>query len=223
MLNAQNDTSAYIESPLQQQNINTLENIKTKLGVKFSMGLHTFRGDAFDNEKLMFGFGTGMYHIIDLNKKKSVKIHYEFNLSFKGSKFSKPNDTSFSKISLSYCELPVFFDFKLNKNKKPTYLLIGGQIGFMFKNSITQGFGQYGEVKANGLPFKKFDYCHAFGFRKELGNGISTQITLKYGIVNIYSDRFNPDVNDQYKGIYPKFKDGTHSAKNISFEWAFMF
>ncbi len=220
---AQTDTIGYIESPLQQQNIDTDDNIKTKLGVKFTLGGHTFRGSAFDNAHPLFGFGAGMYNIIDLNKKKSLKLQWELNLTFKGSKFAKPNDTSFSKISLSYFELPVYLSIKLSKNKLPAHLIVGAQLGYLFKSSITQGFGQYGEVKLNGLPFKSFDFSPAIGFRKELGSGISMQFTTKYGMVNIYTDKFDPTVDERYKGIYPVFKNGAHDVHNLSFELAFLF
>jgi hypothetical protein len=49
-----------IEAPLQQQNIDTEEKTKTKLGIKFTMGAHTFRGDAFDNKVPRYGFGVGV-------------------------------------------------------------------------------------------------------------------------------------------------------------------
>jgi hypothetical protein len=215
-----------VESPLNQQNINTDEKLKTRLGVKFTLGGHTFRGTAFDKEKALYGFGAGMFQVVNLNKKKTLQLQWELNLTFKGSKFSKPTDTSntfFSKISLSYAELPVFLSFKLDKSKNPSYLLIGGQFGFLFKSSITQGLGQYGEVLHNGLPFKKYDFSPALGLRKELGSGISMQFTGKYGMTNIYSGKFDPAVTPDYKDVFPRFKDGAHDVHNLSFELAFLF
>ncbi|MFM6982931.1 MAG: hypothetical protein ACKOXF_02280, partial [Chitinophagaceae bacterium] len=73
-----------VEAPLQQQNIDTEEQTKTKLGVKFTLGNHLFVGNAFDNEKLLFGFGAGVYNIIGLNKAKTVNLHYEVNFTFRG-------------------------------------------------------------------------------------------------------------------------------------------
>jgi hypothetical protein len=90
------------EAPLQQQNVNTDEILKTKLGVKFTMGGHSFLGTAFDNARPLYGFGAGMYNIVDLNKNKTLKFQWEMNLTFKGSKFGKTNDTSFSKISYKF-------------------------------------------------------------------------------------------------------------------------
>ena len=213
-----------IEAPLQQQNVDTDEKINTKLGVKFTLGGHTLTGDAFDKSKAMYGFGAGAYQIIDLNKKKSIQMQWELNLTFKGSKFGKPTDTSstyFSKISLSYAELPVYFSFKLTKSKQPLYVLVGGQIGWLFKSSITQGLGQYGEVLHNNLPFKHVDFSPAIGFRKDLGSGIAMQFTTKYGYTNIYTGKFN--TNPAYINVFPQFKDGTHNAHNLSFELAFLF
>ncbi len=216
----------YIESPLQQQNINTSEKLKSQLGVKFTMGGHSFLGTAFDKAKPLYGSGAGMFDIIPLNKSKTLRLHWELNLTFKGSKFSKPSDTSntfFSKISLSYAELPVYLSIQLNKNKFPFHLIMGGQFGFLFKSSVSQGLGQYGEVLHNGLPFKNYDFSTACGLRKEIGSGISMQFTGKYGLTNIYSNKFDPDVTPDYKDVFPRFKNGTYKANNISFEFAFLF
>lgn len=213
-----------IEAPLQQQNVDTDEKIKTKLGVKFTLGGHTFLGNAFDKAKPMYGFGAGAYQIIDLDQKKNIQLQWELNLTFKGSKFGKPTDTSntyFSKISLSYAELPLYIGFKLTDDKNPLYILMGAQIGYLFKSSITQGLGQYGEVLHNNLPFKRIDFSPALGFRKSLGSGISVQFTGKYGYSNIYSSKFIS--NPAYINVFPQFKDGTRNTHNLSFELAFMF
>lgn len=213
-----------IESPLQQQNIDTDEKLKTKLGVKFTVGSHTFRGNAFDKSKLLYGFGAGAYQIIDLDKKKNLQLQWELNLTFKGSKFGKPSDTSntyFSKISLSYAEIPVYFGIKLNKSKQPYYMLLGGQFGWLFKSSLTQGLGQYGEVLHNNLPFRRIDFSPAIGFRKEIGSGISMQFSTKYGLTNIYTGKFI--TNPAYIDVFPQFKDGTFNAHNLSFEFAVLF
>lgn len=213
-----------IDAPLQQQNVDTDEKLKTKLGVKFTLGGHTFLGNAFDKTKPVYGFGAGAYQIIDLDKDKNIQLQWELNLTFKGSKFGKPSDTSntyFSKISLSYAELPVYFGFKLTDDKNPLYILMGAQIGYLFKSSITQGLGQYGEVLHNNLPFKRIDLSPAIGFRKSLGSGISMQFTTKYGYSNIYTNKFI--TNPAYSNVFPTFKDGTHNAHNLSFELAFLF
>jgi hypothetical protein len=220
-----------IESPLQQQNIDTEENTKTKLGIKFTMGGHTFRGNAFDNEKPKYGFGIGIYNIVHLNKKKTQNFQWEFNFTFKGSKFARPNDTSFSRISLSYIELPVYYSYALNpKNSKPFHLLAGMQFSYMFRNSINKSYDKWGTVKSD-LPFVRYDFAPALGFRKDLGSGISLQFTSKIGLINIYTNTFkertdNPDPDDQnynYSDIYPRFKDGTHQARNLSFELSLFF
>jgi len=221
-----------VEAPLQQQNLNTEEQTKTKLGVKFTMGGHTFRGTAFDNEKPLYGFGAGIYNIIALDKAKNYNLHWEMNLTFKGSKFAKPNDTSFSKISLAYLELPVYFSIKLANTPKnlPFHLLLGGQFGYLFRSSINKAYGKFGEVKTD-LPFKRIDVAPAIGFRKEIGNGMSLQFCAKAGLLNIWSDGFrdrtvnyDPDVkNYDYRDITPAFKDGTHNVRNLSFEFSFMF
>ncbi len=222
-----------IEAPLQQQNIDTDEKLKTKLGVKFTMGGHTFKGDAFDNSIPVFGFGAGMYNIIDLTKNRRLKLQWELNLTFKGSKFGKPKDTAgisksayatyYSKMSLSYAELPVYLSIQLSKSKTPLHLLVGGQVGFLFKSSVIQGLGQYGEVLHNGLPFKKYDFSAGIGLRQDLGSGICVQFTTKYGLTNIYSNKFDPSVTPYYQDVFPRFKDGNHQAHNLSFEFAFLF
>lgn len=218
-------------APLQQQNVNTDENLKTKLGVKFTMGGHSFLGTAFDNAHPLYGFGAGMYNIIDLNKKKDLQLHWEMNLTFKGSKFAKPNDTSFSKISLAYLELPVYLSVELFNTSKnqPLYLLLGGQFSYLFRSSINKAYGKFGEVKTD-LPFKKVDWAPVLGLRKNIGNGMSLQFCGKVGMRNIYSDVFyertlNPQSvsNYDYRDITPHFKDGSHSVRNISFELSFLF
>lgn len=220
------------ESPLQQQNVDTDANLKTKLGIKLTLGMHTFRGDAFDNAKLKYGFGMGFYNIIKLNKSQSLNLHWEFNFSFKGSKFNKVNDTSFSKISLSYIELPVMLSVRLfnTPKKKPLHLLAGGQFGVLFISSIDKTFGRYQDVKTD-LPFKKTDVMPVLGLRKEIGSGMSLQFCAKYGLRNIWTNKFyertvNPDLNNQnydYRDIVPNFKDGSHSVRNVSFELSLMF
>ena len=111
-----------IEAPLQQQNIDTEEKTKTKLGIKFTMGAHTFRGDAFDNTIPKYGFGVGVYNIIDLNKKKTKQLQWELNFTIKGSKFKKITDTTststYSAISLSYIELPVMYSYRITQKNK---------------------------------------------------------------------------------------------------------
>lgn len=221
-------------TPLQQQNLNTAENTKTKLGVKFTMGLHKFRGTAFDDPRLMYGFGMGFYNIIHLNKSKSLNLHWEFDFSFKGSKFNKPNDTSYSKISLSYMELPVYLSVKLldTKKKLPLHALIGGQFGVLFRSTINKAYGKFGEVKTN-LPFKPFDFMPVVGVRKEIGSGMSLQFCAKMGLINIWTNKFyerrvNPDPdpgqkNYDYSDLTPGFKDGTHTVKNLSFELSLLF
>jgi hypothetical protein len=220
------------EAPLQQQNVDTEEKLKTKIGVKFTMAMTTFRGNAFDNEKLKYGFGAGVYHIIHLNASKTNNLHYELNFTFKGSNFAKLNDTSYSKISLSYLELPVYFSTQIVNTAKnqPLHLLIGAQFGYLFRSSLNKAYGKFGEVKTD-LPFNKFDFAPALGVRKEIGNGMSFQFCVKVGLLNIYNGKFldrtinyNPDVkNYDYRDITPAFKDGSHKARNLSFELSFMF
>jgi hypothetical protein len=219
------------EAPLQQQNVNTDENLKTKLGVKFTMGGHSFLGTAFDNARPLYGFGAGMYNIVDLNKDKTLKLQWEMNLTFKGSKFGKTNDTSYSKISLAYLDLPVYFSIEMynNPKKQPLHLLLGGQFGFLFRSSINKSYGKFGEVKTD-LPFKKIDLAPAIGIRKDIGNGMSFQLCAKLGMRNIYSGVFlervvNPpsETNYDYRDLTPRFKDGSHSVRNMSIELSFMF
>lgn len=215
-----------IEAPLQQQNVDTEEKLKTLLGVKCTLGGHTFQGSAFEHNIPMFGFGVGMFNVINLNKKKMVKLQWELNLTNKGSKFSRTGDTGYSKIAVSYAELPVMLSFQLNKDKNPFHVLIGAQFSYMFKSSISQGLGQYGEVKHNNLPFKKGDVSAILGLRKELGSGISMQLSGKYGLTNIYTHGFDPDIANPdwiYKDVYPRFKDGTNSARHFSIELGFLF
>lgn len=219
-----------IIAPMQQQNIDVEENTKTKVGVKFGMGFHKFRGDAFDNEKLKFGTSVGFYNLIPLNKKKTNFLHYEVNFTLKGSNFGKTNDTSFSRISTSYFELPVMFSARLTKNKLPLSLLVGGQFAVMFRNSVNKSYGRTGTVK-NDLPFNRFDFGPIIGFKQEIGSGMALQLTSKIGFNNIYTQTFkdrtdNPDLdnpNKDYSDLFPTFKDGTHKAYNISFELAIMF
>ena len=222
-----------VDAPLQQQNLNTAENLKTKLGVKFTMGGHTFLGDAFDNPKLLYGFGAGMYNIIHLNEKKTTHLQWELNINFKGSKFAKPNDTSYSKISLAYLELPVYFSIQLfnPKSNQPLHLLLGGQFGYLFRSTINKSYGKFGEVKTN-LPFKTIDISPAIGIRKEIGNGMAIQLCGKMGLNNIYTNTFyersQPSYtpvnnNDDYRDLTPTLKDGTHKTRNFSLEFSFLF
>lgn len=228
---AQKDTNV-IESPLQQENLNTEERTKTKLGIKFTMGTHTFRGDAFDNEKLCYGFGAGVYNIIDLNKNKTLKLHWELDGTMKGSKFGTVNDTSFSKISLAYIDLPVMLSIQILNTPlhQPLHLLIGGQFSYLLRSSLNKSYGKYGDVRTD-LPFKRYDVAPIIGLRKEIGSGMSLQFCFKYGLLNIYTDGFrqrtiNPDPDNKnydYRDIAPTLKDGTHQARNTSFELSFMF
>lgn len=228
---AQKDTNV-VEAPLQQQNLNTEERTKTKLGIKFTMGTHTFRGDAFDNEKLLYGFGAGIYNIIDLNKKKTFKLHWELDGNMKGSKFGKVNDTSFSKISLAYIDLPVMLSIQLFNTPlhQPLHLLVGGQFSYLLRSSLNKSYGVYGDVRTD-LPFKRYDVAPVIGLRKEIGSGMSLQFCFKLGLLNNYTGGFrertiHPDPNSKnydYRDISPAFKDGTHQNRNTSFELSFMF
>jgi hypothetical protein len=224
-----------IEAPLQQQNIDTEEKTKTKLGIKFTLGAHTFRGDAFDNTIPKYGFGVGVYNIIDLNKKKTKQLQWELNFTIKGSKFKKVTDTTststYSAISLSYIELPVMYSYKIaQKNKNGLYLLTGAQFSYMFRNNINESFGRYGSYK-NDLPFSKIDVAPVLGVRKNIPNGMAFQLTVKPGLINNYTsifkervDKPNPDnENYNYSKIYPRFKDGTHQNRNFSIELSLMF
>lgn len=229
-LKAQDDPDP--NAPLQQQNINTDEQLKTKLGVKFTIGNHTFRGTAFENPKLTYGFGGGIYNIVALNKKKTFNLHWELNLNFKGSKFGQLNDTSYSKISLAYLELPVMASIQIanTPKKQPLHLLVGFQAGLLFRSSINKAYGKFGEVKTN-LPFKPFDYAPVIGLRKDIGSGMSIQLMVKPGIFDIWTNKFyersnNPDppnTNVDYWDLTPKFKDGSYSVKNFSVEFSFLF
>jgi len=221
-----------VEAPLQQQNVDTEEKTKTKIGVKFTMGLSTFRGDAFDQPKLKYGFGAGIYNIVHLNPQKTMNLHWEIDFTFKGSKFSKLNDTSFSKISLSYMELPVYFSIQIANTPKnqPLHLLMGAQFGYLFRSSLNKAFGKYSAVKTD-LPFNRIDLSPALGVRKDIGSGISMQLCFKLGLLNIYNGRFkervdNPDLNNQnydYRDITPALKDGTHKAWNMGAEFSLLF
>ena len=218
-----------IEAPLQQQNVDTDEKTKTKLGVKFTMGMHSFYGTAFDNEKPLYGFGAGMYNIVHLNPAKTVNIQWELNMDFKGSKFGKTNDTSYSKISLAYLDLPVYLSLKLNDNERPYHLLLGGQVGYLFRSSINKSYGKFGEVKTN-LPFKPIDFMPAVGIRKDIGNGLFWQLCFKYSVMNIYTNTFyeratkgDPIFNNDYRDLHPQFKDGSHWVKNIGVEYSILF
>lgn len=231
-LSLQAQTEEEIEAPLQQQNVNTDEETKTKLGVKFTMGGHTFFGTAFDNARPLYGFSAGIYNVVHLNKPKTLNIHWELNLTFKGSKFAKPNDTSYSKISVAYLEVPVYFSVQMfdTDKKLPMHFLIGAQFGYLFRSSINKSYGKFGSVKTD-LPFKRIDFAPAIGFRKMIGNGMSVQLACKVGLLNIYSNGFkertdnpNPDVpNLDYRDITPAFKDGSHIARNFSVEFSFLF
>lgn len=220
-------------APLQQQNINTDEQLKTKLGVKFSLGTHKFLGNAFDNERFLYGFGAGMYNIVGLNKQKTINLHWELNITFKGSKFGKLNDTSYSKISLAYCELPIMASIKIanTPKKQPLHLLVGIQAGILFRSTINKAYGKFGEVKTN-LPFKPWDIMPVVGLRKEIGSGMSLQFTAKIGLINIWTRKFaersdpkyQPDnTNVDYRDLTPTFRDGTHQVKNLSLEVSLLF
>lgn len=222
------------DAPLQQQNINTEEQFKTKLGVKFTIGQHTFLGNAFDNRKLTYGFGAGVYNIVDLNKPKTIKLHWELNFNFKGCRFGTVNDTSYSKISLAYLELPVMLSYQLfnTPKKQPMHFLLGFQAGVLFRSTINKSYGRFGEVKTN-LPFKIMDYMPVVGIRKEIGSGLALQFCTKWGLRNIWTQKFydratnppaNPDdKNTDYRDLTPTFKDGTHEVRNLSFELSLMF
>lgn len=223
-----------IEAPLQQQNIDTEEKTKTKLGIKFTLGAHTFRGDAFDNTIPKYGFGVGVYNIIDLNKKKTKQLQWELNFTIKGSKFKKITDTStstYSAISLSYIELPVMYSYKIaKKNKNGLYLLTGAQFSYLFRSNINESFGRFGNYK-NDLPFSRIDVAPVLGVRKNIPNGMAFQLTVKPGLINNYTsifkervDKPDPDnENYNYSTIYPRFKDGTHQNRNFSIELSLMF
>ena len=223
-----------IEAPLQQQNIDTEEKTKTKLGIKFTLGAHTFRGDAFDNTIPKYGFGVGVYNIIDLNKKKTKQLQWELNFTIKGSKFKKITDTStstYSAISLSYIELPVMYSYKIaQKNKNGLYLLTGAQFSYLFRSNINESFGRFGNYK-NDLPFSRIDVAPVLGVRKNISNGMAFQLTVKPGLINNYTsifkervDKPDPDnENYNYSKIYPRFKDGTHQNRNFSIELSLMF
>ena len=109
------------------------------------------------------------------------------------------------------------------------HLLLGGQFGYLFRSSINKSYGKFGEVKTD-LPFKKIDLAPAIGIRKEIGNGMSFQLCAKLGMRNIYTSVFkertdNPSSvsNYDYRDLTPRFKDGTHSVRNMSIELSFMF
>lgn len=230
-VNAQKDTNV-VESPLQQQNLNTDERTKTELGIKFTMGAHTFRGDAFDNKKLLYGFGAGIYNIINLNKKKTLKLQWELDGNMKGSKFGTVNDTSFSKISLAYIDVPVMLSIQVlnTPQHRPLHLLIGGQFSYLLRSTLNKSYGKYGDVRTD-LPFKRYDVAPIIGLRKEVGSGISLQFCFKYGLLNNYTDGFrqrtiHPDPDNKnydYRDILPTLKDGTHQNRNTSFELSLMF
>lgn len=224
-IKAQVEDAPPIEAPLQQQNVDTDIKTKTKLGIKFNLGFHKFRGTEFNNEKLTFGFGIGFYHIIDLNKKKTIKLHYELNANYKGSKFGKTNDTSFSKISLLYGELPVYLSIQIanTPKKQPLHLLIGGQFGVLFKATITKGFGQLAAVKYDNLPFKSIDVMPVVGFRKDIGSGMSLQVISKFGLMNINSTKLTSGTaGTRYPDIVPAMT-GKGTIYNYTFEVGLMF
>ena len=109
------------------------------------------------------------------------------------------------------------------------HLLLGGQFGYLFRSSINKSYGKFGEVKTD-LPFKKIDLAPAIGIRKEIGNGMSFQLCAKLGMRNIYTSVFkertdNPSSvsNYDYRDLTPRFKDGTHSVRNMSIELSFVF
>lgn len=222
-----------VEAPLQQQNVDTEENTKTKLGVKFTMGLTTFTGDAFDNKKLKYGFGAGIYNIVHLNKQKTINFQWELDFMFKGSRFASPNDTSYSKINLSYIDLPVYYSIQIanTKKKQPLHLLMGAQFSYLFRSSIYRLYGKFNNGIKTDLPFNRFDMAPALGVRKEIGSGMSLQLCFKLGLLNIYNGKFkerldNPDLgntNYDYRDLTPAFKDGTHKARNIGVEFSFLF
>lgn len=212
-------------APLQQQNIDTEEKLKTKLGIKFALGTHTFYGTELKNTKLLYGFGAGIYNIIPISKSKKVQLHWEFDITFKGSKFGHPNDTSYSRISLSYAEIPLYLSIQIanTPKKQPLHLLIGAQGGILYKSSISQGYGKWGEVKYNSLPFYKLDFMPAIGLRKEIGSGMSLQTTTKIGLVNINTSKLTSgSVGTRYPDIVPPMT-GKGTIKNFSFELALLF
>ena len=221
-----------IEAPLQQQNLNTEEETKTKIGIKFTLGNHRFLGNAFDDPKILYGFGAGIYNVVHLNPKKTINLHWELDFSFRGSKFNELNDTSYSKISLAYMEIPVMASFQIlnTKKKQPLLMLLGLQAGLLFRSSINKAYGKFGEVKTD-LPFKRMDFMQVVGFRKEIGSGMSLQLAAKMGLINIWTNKFyersqNPDppnTNEDYRDLTPAFKDGTHEVKNFSVELSFLF
>lgn len=235
-LSLQAQPEGEIEAPLQQQNVNTEEQTKSKLGVKFTTGLHMFRGNAFDDEKPRLAFGTGIYNVVQLNKeKKNMHLHWELNLTFRGSKFAKQNDTSYSKIGLAYVELPVYFSFRLlnPKNNKPLHMLTGFQAGYLILSNINKNYGTFGEVKTN-LPFRKWDLMPAIGLRKEIASGMSLQLCFKIGLLNNWTNTFyerslpkppGADINknEDYRDLTPTFKDGTHFNRNGGIELSLLF
>lgn len=219
-------------APLQQQNVNTADKPETKMGVKFTIGTHKFAGTAFDESKVLYGFGMGFYHLVHLNKAKSHYLHWELNFTFKGSRFpQKTNDTgsAYSKISLGYLELPVYYSVRLNESENPVHLFAGGQFSVLFRSTLNKNFGRYNQ-QITGLPFNDIDVSPVIGIRKDLGRGISFQVAYKPGLFTIWNNRFfetaqlpDPPIERDYRDLSPAFRDGTHTVFNRSLEFSFLF
>ena len=95
-----NDSTSHSDTteefpPMRQLNVDMEHETTSKFGVKFTLGMAKFRGNAFDNEIFRFAGGVGMYQIIPLNKAKKSHIQWEINYNGRGSKFKHIDDTSY--------------------------------------------------------------------------------------------------------------------------------
>ncbi len=214
-----------IESPLNQQNIDTEQKMKHKLGIKFSLGTHWFTGTEFNSigGRPKLGVGVGLFQFINLDKNKNKQLQWEVCFNQKGSRFDfNTNDTSFSNISITYLEVPVLFAYKVFK-KENVFLLAGAQANMNVKSSIKQGFGKFGDIKVNKLPLKQFDFQAQFGIRKTLSYYVSIQLVYKKGLYNINTSKFTSGIiNSTYPDIVPALT-GRGTIMNNSIELSFLF
>jgi hypothetical protein len=141
-------------------------------------GLSTFTGAELENYRPYFGYKFGVYHKFKLSKKS--RFSYEIVADLRGSKFKVIGDTTYSKISTFYLNLPMMYHFAYKSGEtSENSIFIGGQVSRLLVSSLFVGV----DIRPfdRTIPLQKFDYGIVAGHKWDKqfwGLGMSVYIGL---------------------------------------------
>ena len=135
-------------------------NQKQRVGMRMGFGISSFKGEELENYRPYFGYQFGVFQKIELGRH--TQFRYEVIADLRGSKFKVIGDSTYSKITTMFLNVPLEFCYLYNqKEKSDNEIYAGFQFSRVLVSRLFAGVDQ--RPKETNINIKRFDYGITFG------------------------------------------------------------